>query len=49
MDMGFTEIKELVNWIINWLKDFFLAVEQMLVGITPNFPGYTPVLYEDEE
>lgn len=40
MEMGFTEIKELVNALIEWLKEFFAAVENMFGGISYTFAGY---------
>lgn len=51
MELGFTDIREMVVYIIEWLQEFFKAAEAMLAGLTPKFPGYKPVygVYGEEE
>lgn len=43
---SFTEIKAVFEVVINFLKEFFAAVEEMFGGISYGFAGYKP---EEEE
>ena len=38
--LSFTEVKELFNGLIEWLKEFFTAVENMFGKISYTFAGY---------
>ena len=38
--LSFTEVKELFNAFIEWLKEFAQAVENMFDGISYGFAGY---------
>ena len=40
MPIGFDQVKELVDTLIDWLKDFFQALEDMFGGIKYEFAGY---------
>lgn len=46
MPIGFDQVKALVDELIDWLKEFFKAVENMFSGIKYEYAGYPK---EDEE
>lgn len=40
MDLGFTDIRLIVANLIDWLKEFFQAIEDMFSGIKYEYAGY---------
>lgn len=47
--LSFTEVQTIVEYIIDWLKEFLAAFDELAKGFENKFAGYTPVLTGKDE